>query len=340
MFPASLSSRKTVPNVKVALVSSAYRRPAAAAAAAAAAASISVNTRQKPAAAAQVRFAAGPSRDPADNFARRKATRNNVAAMPSILQTTNLDIRPQPTHTAATIGILLTDPTVSLLTAIQFWNAWLKHPTLQSLTVYVTPTAYSSGALTDPAIALITGFWTSIYECLIGDELGPALQRLRIEIPSLFWVDSIGATNVLRGEPAVLAALHCGEAARCTLAASILFSTIGSDCVGYKYRLQTEAAFRGLQDVALPACFLSMESASCARPPQEMIAEGLAIARTLRILFPAAVISADPFTVHIPETVEATMASERAACIINLRDMKLGKIRRIWTDLLQMLDEQ
>jgi hypothetical protein len=337
MFPASLSSRKTVPNVKVALVSSAYRRPAASVTAAAH--TIATAIREKPVAAAQVRFAAGPSRDPADNFARRKATRNNIAAMPAILQTTNLDIRPQATHTTATIGIFLTQP-ITLLAAIQFWNAWLKHPTLQSLTVYVTPTAYGSGALADPAIALITGFWTSIYECLIGGELSPALQRLRIEIPSLFWIDSIGATNVLRAEPAVLAALHCGEAARCTLAASILFSTIGSDCVGYKYRLQTDAAFRGLQDVALPACFLTMESSSCGRPHQEMIAEGLAVARTLRVLFPAAVISADPFTVHIPETVEATMASERVACIINLRDMKLGKIRRIWTDLLQMLDEQ
>lgn len=337
MFPASLSPHKAVPNVKVAIVNSAYRGSAVAGSAHAASA-VAI-TREKPTAAASVRFAAGPSRDPADNFARRKATRNNAATLPPILQTTNLDIRPQATHTAATIGIFLTDHGVTLLTSIQFWNAWLKHPTLQSLTVYITPTVDYTGGLTASALALITGFWISIYECLMGGELSPALQRLRIEIPSLFYMTPAGATTVVKADPTVLAGLHFGaEVVTCTFAASLIFATIGCDCIGYKYRLQPEVAFRGLRDVAMPACFLTMESASCARPPQEMVAEGLAIARALRILFPAATIAADPFTTHIPATVEAAVAAERAACVVNLRDMKLGKIRRRWVDLLQMLE--
>ncbi len=74
------------------------------------------------------------------------------------------------------------------------------------------------------------------------------------------------------------------------------------------------------------------------RPLQEKWAEGYAVARTLRFLFPSAKISADPYTGYIPATVAAATQAERTACVVNLRDMKLGRIRRIWYDMMEAMD--
>ncbi len=190
---------------------------------------------------------------------------------------------------------------------------------------------------------LISSFWHVIYECMAGGAALPAgLQRLVIEIPSAIHVPSNGCLAVISSAtaPNLPSMFHYAGLANPTLAGSLVFSTIGCDSIGYKYRLQLGAisAASQLQEVCLPACFLSMGCPDGPRLPQEIAAELAAVARTLRFLFPRAAIRAAELSPYIPKSCGEAMDAEKAACVVNLRDMKLGRIRRIWSDVLRMME--
>ena len=297
------------------------------------------------------RIAAGPSRNPADNFARRKAQRNDKKSIqPLTVNVANpYSSRPQPGQTRASIGFAtaVQNPTEcsieKAMAALNFWRAWLTHPTLQELTVYITPTYTAPYQLAQETTALIATFWIAMYECTSGAApVSPALKALRIQMPAAFDSTSpIGAIRVPVVSAEMADHFNYVDAGNPTLAGSLLFSAVGCDSIGYKYRLgsQPYQPFTSLTDVDLPACFLSMENyVTGQRPLQEKWAEGYAVARTLRFIFPAAKISADPYTRHIPATIDAATQAERTACVVNLRDMKLGRIRRVWYDMMEALD--
>ena len=302
------------------------------------------------------RIAAGPSKNPADNFARRRAWRNNNKPIQpiTISKPDPYQSRPQPGQTRATIGFaaLIENPfecSIERATAaLNFWRAWLTHPTLQELTVYITPTYTGIYQLAQETTTLIGSFWIALYECAYSAApLSPALQSLRIRMVAAFDATSpIGALRV----PAISAEMadhfNYVDAGNPSLAGSLLFSAVGCDSIGYKYRLDNHRLgrhayqpFTHLTAVELPACFLSMENyVHFPRPLQEKWAEGYAVARTLRFVFPFAKIRADPYTCHIPATIDAATQAERTACVVNLRDMKLGRIRRVWYDMMEALD--
>ncbi len=328
MFPATIGYRKAVTNVQMAATKAAYRG-----------ASATVATKAK-ASTTAVRFAAGPSSNPADNFARRKAVRNNAALMPIILSADNLDCRPQPTHRVASLGFtnITFGPPPSLAAATQFWHAWLTCPTLESLTVYVTPTCNGFHTLTESTIILIQSFWMALYEAV---ATGCNLRKLHIEVSSVMFLDEVQqrVVSVLPPTSARLEyANYGGASSNPSLTGSFLFSVIGCDSIGYKYRLNTCICLPKLADVRLPACFLRLTPAFDSMLAQEQVAEAQAVARTLRVLFPAALIDAEMLSPYVPLTVDAVVEAERAACAVNLRDMTLGRIRRVWADTLRLLE--
>lgn len=298
------------------------------------------------------RFATGPSRNPSDNFARRKAERANRASIPAILAADDLTVRPQPTHTHVTLGFSQPDIAASavgpdtLAAAIQFWRAWLTHPPLVSITCYFTPSFTMSTAgfytLTDKSAIIISAFWHALYECMVTEATLPAgLQRLVIEVPSAIHAPADGCMAVIATAacPSLPSLFHYAGLANPTLAGSLVFSTIGCDSIGYKYRLSAIAtAAIQLQEVSLPPCFLSMDCIDSPRLSQELAAESAAAARTLRFLFPGAAIRADDVTPYIPKSLGDAVEAEKAACVVNLRDMKLGRIRRIWSDVMRMME--
>ena len=300
------------------------------------------------------RFAAGPSRNPADNFARRKAAKANRASIPAILAADDLTVRPQPTHTHVTLGFSQPDIAASaagpdtLAAAIQFWRAWLTHPPLTSLTCYFTPSFTTSPAgfytLTDRSMILISAFWYALYECTVdGSTLPAGLQRLVVEVPSAIYAPASGCMAVISTGacPSLPSLFYYTGLANPTLAGSLVFSTIGCDSIGYKYRLSADsvaAAAKQLQEVCLPTCFLSMDCIDAPRLSQELAAELAAAARTLRFLFPTASIRAGEITPYIPKSLGDAVEAEKAACVVNLRDMKLGRIRRIWSDVMRMME--
>ncbi len=331
MFPATIGYRKAVTNVQMAATKAAYRGGAAAAAAAPTKAKASTTA---------VRFAAGPSNNPADNFARRKAARNNVQTLPAIISADSLECRPQPTHTAASLGFthLTVGRPPSIAAATQFWHAWLTCPTLESLTVYVTPTCNGFHTLTESTIILIQSFWMALYEAVAA---GCNLKKLHIEISSVMFIDEVQqrVVSVLPPTSARLEyANYGGASANPSLTGSFLFSVIGCDSIGYKYRLNTSICLPTLTDVRLPTCFLRLTPAFDSMLAQEQVAEAQAAARTLRVLFPAALIDAEMLSPYVPLTVDAAVEAERAACAVNLRDMTLGRIRRVWADTLRLLE--
>lgn len=297
------------------------------------------------------RIAAGPSRNPVDNFARRKAWRdNNKPIQPITVGTPDpYQSRPQPGQTRATIGF--TQPVSNpfecsierATAALNFWRAWLTHPTLQEFTVYITPTYTGIYQLSQETTSLIGSFWIALYECACGAApVSPVLRTLRIRMVAAFdATSSIGALRVPEISAEMADHFNYIDAGNPSLAGSLLFSAVGCDSIGYKYRLGRQAyqPFTHLTAVDLPACFLSMENyVHFQRPLQEKWAEGYAVARTLRFVFPSAKIRADPYTEHIPATIDAATQAERTACVVNLRDMKLGRIRRVWYDMMEALD--
>jgi hypothetical protein len=299
------------------------------------------------------RFAAGPSRNPADNFARRKAEKANRASIPAILAADDLTTRPQPTHTHVTLGFSQPDIAASaagpdtLAAAIQFWRAWLTHPPLISLTCYFTPSFTTSPigfyTLTDRSMILISAFWYALYESIADVSTLPAgLQRLIIDVPSAIYAPANGCIAVVSTatSPTLPSLFYYAGLANPTLAGSLVFSTIGCDSIGYKYRLSatTIAAAKQLREVALPPCFLSMDCIDSPRLSQELAAELSAVSRTLRFLFPNAAIRAGELTPYIPKSLGDAVEAEKAACVVNLRDMKLGRIRRIWSDVMRMME--
>ncbi len=349
MSSARLAPRKAVTDSRKPVINSLYSRPATAAAASKPATKKVLKDAN--ASNNYPRFAAGPSRNPADNFARRKAERANRATIPQILPADSLAVRPQPTHTHVTLGFSQPAPSTispdTLNAALQFWRAWLTHPPLQSLICYFTPTfncnTNSTFTLTDHSLIVISSFWHVLYECMAGGAALPAgLKKLVVEIPSAIYAPVSGCLAVIStaAVPNLPSMFHYAGIANPTLAGSLVFSTIGCDSIGYKYRLQPAAicAASQLQEVCLPACFLSMDCTDAPRLSQEVAAELQAVARTLRFLFPRAAIRAAELSPYIPKSCEEAVDAEKAACVVNLRDMKLGRIRRIWSDVLRMME--
>jgi hypothetical protein len=200
--------------------------------------------------------------------------------------------------------------------------------------------------LTDKSAIITSAFWHVLYECMVDGITMPAgLQRLVVEVPSAIHAPADGCMSVVATAacPTLPSLFHYAGLANPTLAGSLVFSTIGCDSIGYKYRLSagTGAASAGaakLQEVVLPACFLSMDCIDAPRLSQELAAELSAVSRTLRFLFPNAAIRAGDLTPYIPKSLAAAMEAEKAACVVNLRDMKLGRIRRIWSDVMRMME--
>ena len=288
-------------------------------------------------------IAAGPSRNPADNFARRRAWRDNAKPIQPL--TVGCASRPQQGQTRATLAFVepITATPINTKAALDFWRAWLTHPTLQELNIFITPTYTGPLTLSQETTTLIGSFWFALYECAINEAtLSPALRKLHICMEAAFDMSSsVGALRVPKITPEMADNFNYTDLGNPTLAGSLLFNMIGCDAIGYKYRINNYpyTPFVTLIDVKLPPCFLSMENYVFAeRPLDEKWAEGYAVARTLRFLFPFAGINADPYTDHIPATVAAATDAERTACVVNLRNMKLGRIRRIWYDMMHNMD--